>query len=154
MLGAAGVGGVGCGRFGATVVLHTRCTPKITHHLGSPGGHNVSASHDHVQTGAPRRGAAAWSVMSLRGDRQYRVGQRCGGLPGGLPPVSRPATRGRRTSARPAASGASTLPKHRERLTIRGYGGVIGGPSPHRKDAYRARPAPRLNRPIPCPSPV
>ncbi len=64
MLGAAGVGGVGCGRFGATVVLHARCTPKITHHLGSPGGHNVSASHDHVQTGAPRRGAAAWSVMS------------------------------------------------------------------------------------------
>ena len=33
ILGAAGVGGVGCGRFGATVVLHARCTPKITHHV-------------------------------------------------------------------------------------------------------------------------
>jgi hypothetical protein len=53
MLGAAGVGGVGCGRFGAAVVLHARCTPKITHHLGSQGGHNVSAGHDHVQTGGP-----------------------------------------------------------------------------------------------------
>jgi hypothetical protein len=30
-----------------------RCTPKITHRLGSQGGHNVSASHDHVQTGGP-----------------------------------------------------------------------------------------------------
>ena len=37
ILGAAGVGGVGCGRFGATVVLHGRCTPKITHHLRSDG---------------------------------------------------------------------------------------------------------------------
>ena len=33
ILGATGVGGVGCGRLGATVVLHARCTPKITHHL-------------------------------------------------------------------------------------------------------------------------
>jgi hypothetical protein len=28
-------------------------TPKITHHLGSQGGHNRSASHDHVQSGGP-----------------------------------------------------------------------------------------------------
>jgi hypothetical protein len=40
ILGATGVGGVGCGRLGATAVLHASCcTPKITYHLGSQGGH-------------------------------------------------------------------------------------------------------------------
>jgi hypothetical protein len=29
----------------------TARTPKVTYHLGSRGGHNLSASHDHVQTG-------------------------------------------------------------------------------------------------------
>jgi hypothetical protein len=37
ILGATAVGGVGCGRLGATVVLHARCTPKITHHLRADG---------------------------------------------------------------------------------------------------------------------
>ena len=37
ILGATAVGGVGCGRLGATVVLHAGCTPKITHHLRADG---------------------------------------------------------------------------------------------------------------------
>jgi hypothetical protein len=53
MLEAAGVGGVGRGRYGAAVTLHVRCTPRITHHLGWQGSDNVSAGHDDVQSGGP-----------------------------------------------------------------------------------------------------
>jgi hypothetical protein len=37
ILGVPALVALVCGRFGATVVLHARCTSKITHHLRSDG---------------------------------------------------------------------------------------------------------------------
>ena len=139
MQGAAGVGGVGCGRLGATVVLHGSL------HTEDHSPPRFAGRPQCLGQSWPR--SNRWPLVRYRrlvgdelgGDRQYRVAECCGGgLPGGPPPVSRPATRGRRTSARPADSGASTCPQapgaaHNPRLR-----GRDRWTSPHRKDAYRA----------------
>jgi hypothetical protein len=73
ILGPTGVGGVGCGQLGATVVLHARCTPKITHHLRSVTSVAVRSQALAATAQASRAARSTLFAARVRGAKADRL---------------------------------------------------------------------------------